>query len=365
MFKPVAVLGGCLVSCVAMGFPVVSGSVAGKVTSAGNLVGGVNIEASDRIGEKQTTESSAWPYNGGYNYSFASMDPGWTGFLLSKPGYDPYYAYRYVTPNDTCKSSLANGAWVSCDLQNFPLRQNSDLYLLAPDLVLDDWAVADRSVECARFPDGARSYLRVAMNIANVGNGPLEMQPVDDTTSVQTLYVKDGLGAYEYPIDEAILWDDFHDHYHYQRLASMQLKQMRLGTIVAESHKVSYCAYDYSFFDGAANSVFAALYPWIQWNGYVGCDDGRMGLTPGFSDLYAARIPGQFIEITHVTPGTYYLQQTVNLDNLIVESDYSNNQISVPVYVDRNACDHRIDCRSPLSSTYGANCDEYLNPDYH
>jgi hypothetical protein len=52
-----------------------------------------------------------------------------------------------------------------------------------------------------------------------------------------------------------------------------------------------------------------------------------MGLSVGYGDNYLAFLDGQFIDVTNVPEGSYYLVHRVEAD--VWESDYSNNAASV------------------------------------
>jgi Lysyl oxidase len=52
---------------------------------------------------------------------------------------------------------------------------------------------------------------------------------------------------------------------------------------------------------------------------------GNQGITTGWSDRYGQFLDGQFIEIDHLREGIYVLENHVNAEHLLPESNYSNN----------------------------------------
>ncbi len=53
----------------------------------------------------------------------------------------------------------------------------------------------------------------------------------------------------------------------------------------------------------------------------------------GYGDDYSAHVEGQYIDITGVAPGGYYLVHRVNADRRLLESRYANNVASVGVRI--------------------------------
>ena len=84
------------------------------------------------------------------------------------------------------------------------------------------------------------------------------------------------------------------------------------------------------------------------------------GLQAGWADVYSQNLDCQFIDITGVPSGNYYLQMTVNPDALLTEADLGNNTALVPVNIPPTNCltapvndaftDARYACILPLSA---------------
>jgi len=62
------------------------------------------------------------------------------------------------------------------------------------------------------------------------------------------------------------------------------------------------------------------------------------GIQAGWADVYTQDLDCQFIDITGVPAGEYYLQLTVNPDGLIAEADLQNNTAFVPLTIPPTNC---------------------------
>ncbi|XP_061739146.1 lysyl oxidase-like 5a [Nerophis ophidion] len=107
-------------------------------------------------------------------------------------------------------------------------------------------------------------------------------------------------------------WHSCHQHYHsMEAFSNYELLDPYTGRKVSEGHKASFCLEDTSC-DRGVRRRFA-------------CTAHTQGLSPNCYDTYHANIDCQWIDITDVPPGNYTLQVTVNPNQLVQESDFSNN----------------------------------------
>ncbi len=106
-----------------------------------------------------------------------------------------------------------------------------------------------------------------------------------------------------------------HGHPHFEGFSRADLVDAR-GEIVAAGHKQGFCLLDLE----CAHPVYSC---------------GFQGISAGCSDVYAAGLPCQYIDLTDATvpAGSYTLRVTVDADSRIDEADESNNTASVPVTV--------------------------------
>lgn len=106
-----------------------------------------------------------------------------------------------------------------------------------------------------------------------------------------------------------------HDHGHYSNYAFYELLDAS-GTLVAAGHKQGFCVRDNTCTSGAPTYT---------------CDD--QGIGAGCSDVYAAGLGCQYIDIGGVPPGQYMLRVRVDPFDDFVELDETNNDAMVPVTI--------------------------------
>jgi hypothetical protein len=124
-------------------------------------------------------------------------------------------------------------------------------------------------------------------------------------------------------------WASCHGHYHFEQFADYTLLDTN-GNVVASGHKVGFCLEDVRAWSPTSN-------PASRYN----CNS--QGIQAGWSDVYAAGLPCQYIDITGLDPGNYILRMVVNPAGLIAESTTNNNVTTVPVTIP-------VDCTTPTAN---------------
>jgi hypothetical protein len=123
-----------------------------------------------------------------------------------------------------------------------------------------------------------------------------------------------------------------HHHFHSQRIAAYELQTTAGAPVRAAAKNLAgFCLYD-SWGNGGGQ-----FYP----NDNTSCardedrytGDLRMGISPGWGDLYNSQLWDQWVDVTDVTPGEYRLAATVNPQGIYEERDQGNNSASVPVTI--------------------------------
>ncbi len=110
-----------------------------------------------------------------------------------------------------------------------------------------------------------------------------------------------------------------HGHYHFEGFAVYDLLDAN-GNSVASGNKIGFCLLDDRPWSTTAN-------PTPKY------DCNNQGIQAGWSDVYAAGLPCQFIDITSVPAGEYVLRMEVNPYGALAESDTNNNVILVSVSI--------------------------------
>jgi hypothetical protein len=185
---------------------------------------------------------------------------------------------------------------------------------------------------------GTRKLLRFTMETRNIGTGDLVLgNPAN-------------LPFYQFA--------SCHGHYHFESFAQYTLldtnyNPVLLDTNVVVGRKVGFCIADTSRWLPTAPSA-------IKYS----CSDN--GLQAGWADVYDRNLDCQFVDITGVPSGNYYLQMTVNPDALLTEADLGNNTVLVPVNIPPTNClaapandlfqAAAVLTRSPVTTTEFNNC---------
>lgn len=121
-----------------------------------------------------------------------------------------------------------------------------------------------------------------------------------------------------------------HSHYHFESFAQYTLldtnyNPVLLDTNVVVGRKVGFAIIDVARWLPSAPSALK----------YAGNNNG---IQAGWADVYTQDLDCQFIDITGVPAGEYFLQLTVNPDGLLAEADLLNNTTYVPVTIPPTNC---------------------------
>lgn len=171
---------------------------------------------------------------------------------------------------------------------------------LATKLSVDTLEAGECEIQekCLDGP-GTRKVLRFDVSVPNKG-------PVDSV-----LGNPDAGGPFEYA--------PCHKHFHFQNFAQYTLLD-DAGTTVIHGRKQAFCARDSARADQGAD--FVPKYDCVN-----------QGIQKGWADVYDPSLPCQYLDITDLPSGTYWLEVEVNPNKAITEVDYENNHARVRVDV--------------------------------
>ena len=198
-----------------------------------------------------------------------------------------------------------------------------------PDMITVPDFLYHRTLDNQALP--GRTLLRLSNATPNIGLGRLEIvqgEIVNDTQVLvnQRIYRADGT-FWERPAGTFAFHDE-HDHVHFEGWASYRLRAITedggVGDVLSEGEKVSFCLVDFYVYD-RTNPNFRA--PGF----YSSCGFTMQGITPGWADLYSLQVPGQYVDITGIPDGMYWLESEVDPDDNILEEDETNNASRVKV----------------------------------
>jgi hypothetical protein len=167
--------------------------------------------------------------------------------------------------------------------------------------------------------------LRLSTGIPNQGAGPMELRGgethEDGTQDVyQRIYYTDG--SYEDVLAGVFVHHPEHNHIHFEGYAEYRLREVTagggVGDVVGVGNKVSFCLIDVVTYNRHLPG-----YPTFPQ--YVTCNADRQGISVGWADVYDKSLPDQWIDVTDIPNGVYWLEVEVDPDNQLVEQDESNN----------------------------------------
>jgi hypothetical protein len=179
--------------------------------------------------------------------------------------------------------------------------------------------------------------LRFSNAVANVGQGPLETyadqivtNPVDgqEVPVSQRIYQSTG-GFITRPAGVLHYHDQgSHHHFHFEDFAQYNLRAVTpgngVGAIVRTGEKAGFCLRDsYPHNSGLPG---APAYPVYGDECYP-----MSGISVGWADYYGADLDFQWIDVTGLPAGQYWLESIADPDNRLLESDETNNTTRILV----------------------------------
>ncbi len=192
----------------------------------------------------------------------------------------------------------------------------------------DDTA-EQRGIRCLRFSIGP----------ANVGVGPLQLDfpgnqgLVTPGQATQLIAWSDGrvtrraAGEFEY--------HKTHGHYHHSGFGKLELLRVddaARGTMthVGDGPKQGFCTADvkiseWSVFGGRQNSAESTCISSAGGLFYDPTSGTKMGLSPGWADLYSWEQDGNYVEFGTNGNGRYLVRSTADALNKVLESDEADN----------------------------------------
>jgi len=200
--------------------------------------------------------------------------------------------------------------------------------LLANDVLPDvfAWASEDRGYLYDYRVEG--DLLRFSTAFANIGAGHLEVFGGDPTASgnqevFQRIY--DDEGGFRDRLAGEFTYHEGHGHIHFDGYAIYNLREIgpggEVGDILATGGKISFCLIDITRYDDAAGS-----------SNYGSCGTTQ-GVSAGWSDVYGSGLSNQWINISGIADGDYYLEVVTDPEDKLLESDETNNTTIITVTI--------------------------------
>jgi hypothetical protein len=180
-----------------------------------------------------------------------------------------------------------------------------------------------------------RLLLRFNGYVHNAGEGPLEIvgrSPVNLTMTQTVQRIYDTGGAFlreDTSLRPSMSFEsaDGHNHWHLRSAMRYSLYDATKSVEVAPSQKIGFC-----LIDSGRVETTGPPQPVYQLGSF--CGQGKttapsvtMGISPGWRDVYGASVAFQWVDVSDVKPGTYWIASSSDPDNVIVESNESNNGV--------------------------------------
>jgi hypothetical protein len=201
-----------------------------------------------------------------------------------------------------------------------------------PDLVAD--APTGAMVELYRDSAGTRLLLRFNGYVHNRGTGAVELRgskPESGTMTKVQQRIYDSKGGWEdirHDPAPTILFEptDSHNHWHLRNAARYSLWNEGRTAEVAPAMKVGFCLLDSQRIDDWAPTSAAYTYDGIAFceQDNAGASDVVMGVSAGWRDVYGRSLAFQWVDISDVAPGQYWLRSEVDPDGVVAEADEAN-----------------------------------------
>jgi hypothetical protein len=220
-------------------------------------------------------------------------------------------------------ASLALGATVGgVALQS---AQSATVFQVRPDLRMS----RPTSLRIQRSSSG-RQLLRFTTTIVNVGTGRFELLAERKSTKTSQMTVRQRIsmsnGTFRYVATGATARyaGDGHNHWHIRRVATYELVNAG-GAAVRRDKKIGFCFFDTGVYDRSIHNFHNYRHYFERTCGRRASLSARMGISVGWSDTYGSGLAYQWIDVTGVVNGTYWLIATADKENNYLETNDRNN----------------------------------------
>jgi hypothetical protein len=196
---------------------------------------------------------------------------------------------------------------------------------LLPDLIINPARLNDYVFVKNIVP--GKVHVRFSNATPNIGRGPLLIYPGGPSGNGQRVFQRIFLsqGGFRDRQAGVFLYHPTHNHFHFGSWAQYTIRAVLpgdgVGPVLRTGGKTSFCLLDSARYTGPGpvlgtppnSSVFRT------------CGDDAQGISVGWEDLYSRTLPDQWIDITGLGPGSYWLEAVVDPSNLIEEVNEDNN----------------------------------------
>ncbi len=194
-----------------------------------------------------------------------------------------------------------------------------------------------------------RKLLRFSNTVANLGDGRLELRPQNPavlalllgnsgTSRVyQGIYTHDATGRWIKVRERLAGTSQFHtahNHWHFEKFARYDLRAVGSDgspgqSLNRVSEKTTFCVIDT---DRVSSTIEHA-----EAQRYLLCGrEDTTGLSVGWADTYGSHLDGQWVDVSGLADGVYWLVSTADYAGNILETNEANNEAAVKIQISGN-----------------------------
>ncbi len=194
---------------------------------------------------------------------------------------------------------------------------------LLPDIIIREDELYDNSIVTNIIP--GHTHIRLSTGTPNIGAGKLYVYGGADLGNgkqqvIQRVYRSNGT-FWDRDAGQFI-YHPTHNHIHVEAWCQYRIREVLpgdgVGDVVAEGEKTSFCILDLAVYDSSLPGFPAGG----QFNS---CSTTTQGLSVGWMDIYSKNLDGQWIDITDLPAGEYWLEAEVDPLGYFLESNENNN----------------------------------------
>lgn len=194
---------------------------------------------------------------------------------------------------------------------------------LLPDITIRTDELYDNVIVTNIVP--GRRHIRLSTGTPNQGAGKLYVYGGADLGNgkqqvIQRIYRTNGT-FWERNAGQFV-YHPTHNHIHVEAWCQYFIREVLpgdgVGAVLAQGEKTSFCILDLAVFD----SSLPGFPPGGQFNS---CSSTTQGLSVGWMDIYSKELDGQWIDITGLPNGEYWLEAEVDPEGNFLESNEGNN----------------------------------------
>lgn len=210
-------------------------------------------------------------------------------------------------------------------------RAQAQTHDLLPDMITMPELIRFNRLDTTTI--AGRTLLRLSNGTPNIGEGRLELRASTVVSSTQRevdqrIFRSDGTFTDRFA--GTFTFHSTHDHFHFDDWVVYRIREITpdegVGPVVAEGEKASFCIFDLFVYD--VDNPFIVFPPL-----YTTCGASVQGMTPGWGDVYDLNLPDQWVDITDVPEGFYWLEAEVDPLDRILEIDETNNASRILLWV--------------------------------